>query len=166
MGDVTRILPCGFLSLCHCIHAIILLKKNLQDEGTSRTSMNCICHSQASFQDAMVRDACARASFARMSRAAFKMKNVGNSACTPVPATRNCAVDYCIAASIGVTDIRVQWPAQPIESHLIDRGPAPARKLNTNCVHASYWHNCISNAAALYCFSFYVIGAHLFCRHC
>ena len=34
--------------------------------------------------------------------------NVGNSASTPVPATRNCAVDYCIAASIGVTDIRVQ----------------------------------------------------------
>ena len=34
--------------------------------------------------------------------------SVGNSASTPVPATRNCAVDYCIAASIGVTDIRVQ----------------------------------------------------------
>ena len=33
---------------------------------------------------------------------------VGNSASTPVPATRNCAVDYCIAASIGVTDVRVQ----------------------------------------------------------
>ena len=36
------------------------------------------------------------------------LKYVGNSASTPVPATRNCAVDYCIAASIGVTDIRVQ----------------------------------------------------------
>ena len=36
------------------------------------------------------------------------LRKVGNSASTPVPATRNCAVDYCIAASIGVTDIRVQ----------------------------------------------------------
>ena len=33
---------------------------------------------------------------------------VEDSAGTPVLATRNCAVDYCIAASIGVTDIRVQ----------------------------------------------------------
>ena len=41
-------------------------------------------------------------------RGLFYCGNVGNSACTPVPTTRNCAVDYCIAASIGVTDIRVQ----------------------------------------------------------
>ena len=33
---------------------------------------------------------------------------IGNSAHTPVPATRNSAVDYSIAASIGVTDVRVQ----------------------------------------------------------
>ena len=33
---------------------------------------------------------------------------IGNSAKTPVPSTRNSAVDYSIAASIGVTDVRVQ----------------------------------------------------------
>ena len=43
-----------------------------------------------------------------MAEEVFFFVNVGNSASTPVPATRNCAVDYCIAASIGVTDIRVQ----------------------------------------------------------
>jgi hypothetical protein len=35
-------------------------------------------------------------------------RNVGSSAFTPAPSTRNCAVEYCIAASIGVTDVRVQ----------------------------------------------------------
>ena len=38
----------------------------------------------------------------------FVERNVGSSACTPAPSTRNCAVEYCIAASIGVTDVRVQ----------------------------------------------------------
>ena len=33
---------------------------------------------------------------------------VGNSAKTPVPATRNSAASYGIAALIGVTDVRVQ----------------------------------------------------------
>ena len=33
---------------------------------------------------------------------------IGSSANTPAPSTRNCAVDYRIAASIGVTDVRVQ----------------------------------------------------------
>ena len=36
------------------------------------------------------------------------VKIIGNSAKTPVPSTRNSAVDYRIAASIGVTDVRVQ----------------------------------------------------------
>ena len=33
---------------------------------------------------------------------------VRGSAETPTPSARNCAVDYRIAASIGVTDVRVQ----------------------------------------------------------
>ena len=49
----------------------------------------------------------AKAQFTYMYRFVISLI-VGNSASTPVPATRNCAVDYCIAASIGVTDIRVQ----------------------------------------------------------
>ena len=36
------------------------------------------------------------------------LKDVRGSAKTPAPSTRNCAVDYRIAASIGVTDARVQ----------------------------------------------------------
>ena len=45
---------------------------------------------------------------ARHSREIGTYTIIGNSAETPAPSTRNSAVDYRIAASIGVTDVRVQ----------------------------------------------------------
>ena len=52
----------------------------------------------------MVRDACPAFAVPFVCFCLF----VGNSAKTPVPATRNSAASYGIAALIGVTDVRVQ----------------------------------------------------------
>jgi hypothetical protein len=137
-----------FIIVCHRIHAIILLKKNLQDEGTSRTHVKCTWHSQASFQNAMVLDACARQNFARISHAKVFIEMLGTARVRRFP-----------LPEIVLWTTASQHPSESQTSEcsdLLSRSRATLLiaaqrqpgKLNKRWAHASYWNNFTSNAAA------------------